>query len=171
MRYLLGAAALFLATPAVAADNCQLNQIASLELITDTTGRVDIPMSIAGETVNMMVDTGAVFSMLSEHVVQHFNLERHKMEHDRLLTIGGGIIDHYAAAHDVMLGPIKAPWLQMAIQPDSSASPTASRIDTRRILPKSSRCPWYSTTADPVASMATWFSNSPVRSIMPFTSV
>lgn len=91
---------------AASAENtpCQPVRIAELRLTTDEDGRVNVPVTLDGHAVNLLVDTGGGVSMLSQLTVS--NLGLHEITARRLtMELYGGEASHrYVIARDVDLG-------------------------------------------------------------------
>ena len=119
MRIILAAAALFLAVaaPASADDNCRLIQIAVLDMGTTASGSVFVPMTIAGKSVNLVIDTGGIFSMLSDETVQRLGLKKRPAFSASVVMFGGERITQYTEAPDVVLGGLKADRMPMQVIP------------------------------------------------------
>jgi predicted aspartyl protease len=118
MRKLLAAAALFLAAISPAAgEDCRLVQVAMLDMGTDSSGSVYVPMIIGGQSVNMLIDTGGIFSMLTEDSVQRLGLKKLPAFDASVVMFGGKRITQYTEAHDVSLGGLKAASMPMQVLP------------------------------------------------------
>ncbi len=107
------------ATPAVA-DGCQLVRAASLDMSFDLAGGVQVPMTIQGQSFDMLIDTGGIYSMLTEETVKKLDLMRIAipLEGFDMRMYGGKRVSHFAVAHDIVFGGLKAPRLNAMILPD-----------------------------------------------------
>lgn len=105
--------------PARAEDEaCHLTRVAHVDMSIDGSGRIGVPMQIAGKTVNMMIDTGGVNSLLTPAVVQDLGLEAEPIGPQlRITNFGGYRIDKYATAHDVDFGGLKAHSMPFLVSP------------------------------------------------------
>jgi hypothetical protein len=86
-----------------AADECKLVRQSSLDVTLDAAGGPMVPMSIAGHQLQMLVDTGGIYSMLTKHRVSELGLP----EHEVLGTVfksGSHRLDRYVEAKDLVLG-------------------------------------------------------------------
>lgn len=90
-------AILFSGTAFADGENCRLLRYASLPITMDSSGGATVPMSIAGSTVNMLVDTGAVFSTLDEYTVQRLKLTHGMIPRREITTMFGGQMLYSAA--------------------------------------------------------------------------
>jgi predicted aspartyl protease len=122
MRKLLVAALGFLAgaTPAFAADapeQCQLVRAASIDMNLDLDGSPIVPITIGGQQLNLEIDTGGVYSMLSEDAAQRLGLHLLSTFDVRWKMFGGTQISHYTIARDVVLGGLKASSLPVLVVP------------------------------------------------------
>jgi predicted aspartyl protease len=108
------------AAPCAAADDkpCNIVRAASLEMSTDAAGAQDVPMTIGGQTINLLIDTGGVDSMLTESVVETLKLEERPIYRGRVILFGGFPIDSQTTAHDIDFGGLKAPTMFFMIMPD-----------------------------------------------------
>ena len=122
MRKILAAAALLLAAaaPASAADNCRLIQIAALDMGTAASGSVFVPMTISGKNVNLVIDTGGIFSMLTDESVQRLGLKKQPAFGAAVVMFGGRRISQYVEAPDVVLGGLKAVRMPMQVIPEGT---------------------------------------------------
>ena len=109
------------AAPCEAANDepCHVIRVASLDMTPDVSGSVDVPMTIAGRTVSMLIDTGGLDTMLSESVVRNLELPMTTIEGVRVTMFGGMPITKRAYAHDVDLGGLKASHMYFLVVPDS----------------------------------------------------
>src|SRR5437773_2425018 len=72
----VASAALLLASPVLAADECHLYRLTSIDMTIDSSGAVNVPMSVSGKDVHLLVDTGGVFSYWADgHAVDDFRLD------------------------------------------------------------------------------------------------
>jgi predicted aspartyl protease len=93
MRRIFALAALCLfAVPASADEPCRLIQMAAVDMSIDSGGGVDVPMGISGQTVKMLVDTGGIFTMLSETTVQKLGLSKLPVFESNIKAFGGNTI-------------------------------------------------------------------------------
>src|SRR5476651_1114163 len=136
MRKLLVAAALNLAAalPAKADEPCRLVQMAALDMTIDAAGGADVPMTISGQSVNMLIDTGGIFTMLTEATVQRLGLKKLAAFESHIKMYGGKPIQSYTEAHDVDLGGLKAADIPMQIVPDGGIPPELGGMIAPNIL-------------------------------------
>ncbi|MBS0469764.1 MAG: aspartyl protease family protein [Proteobacteria bacterium] len=110
---------LLLALPARAEEVCTVNRITSIPMALDAANGVDIPMQIAGKPVNLLVDTGGVYSMLTEAAVADFGLKKQLFNTSiSFRMFGGKRIDRFVVAHDIELGGLKASSFNFLVMPD-----------------------------------------------------
>lgn len=115
MRSALTAAALALATPALA-DNCHLTQLASVDMQPLSRDNVVlVPASINGKQVHMLLDTGGL-SGLSEKTVEAFNLARQD-SYVKALDVGGNASRQMVRLDTLELGQLKGKNVRMMILP------------------------------------------------------
>ena len=97
---------------------CNIIRAASVDMTTDESGRENVPMTIAGQTVNLLIDTGGVDTMLSESVTRKLALPLMSIEGVRITMFGGIPITKRTYAHDVDFGGLKAPSMYFLVVPD-----------------------------------------------------
>ena len=108
-----------LCLPARAADKqCRVVHAAVLDMGTDESGGVVVPMNIGGKTVHLLVDTGGVVSMLTKGTVKSLDLPVQTSTGGYLRMFGGLRVDHMTIARDIDLGGLKTNTMPFAIIPD-----------------------------------------------------
>jgi hypothetical protein len=119
MRWFAAVAALMmLASPALAAEDCGLHKVASFDLSFDESGRVAVPVTINGEPLRMLVDTGGFGTTLTEAAVKKLGLEKHAVTSVQMAYYGGIPLKQFVWAPKVDLGGLKADKLAMPVMPD-----------------------------------------------------
>jgi predicted aspartyl protease len=108
--------ALLVPIAARADDACHLYRVTSLDMTIDSAGGANIPVSIAGHTVNLLVDTGGVYSMLTEATVASLGLKEEPVSGGFML-FGGVKLDHMVTAQDFQIGRLKADDTQLLVMP------------------------------------------------------
>jgi predicted aspartyl protease len=104
------------------AENCQLVRHASLDLTLDAAGGPTVPMSITGHQLQMLVDTGGIYSMLTKHRVSELGLVERTVQGIRIDS-GKHQLDHYVEAKDLVLGKMTGNGTKMLVMPDDLAAP------------------------------------------------
>jgi predicted aspartyl protease len=107
------------ASPALAEDQCKLVKIASLDIGTDEYGGTYVPMTIAGHKLNLLVDTGGIYSMLTEKTVKDLALQEEYASRLHMHMYGGAVIDRYVKTDEIILGQLKASHWKFAVMPDA----------------------------------------------------
>jgi predicted aspartyl protease len=110
-----------LATAPAAAESCQLNRVASLDMSIDSDGHVAVPMTVGGQTYSMLIDTGAISSMLTQSTVDQLGLWPQVFTNADIRMFGGQKITRFVVAKDVSLGALKARTMFFLVLPDSRA--------------------------------------------------
>src|SRR5271154_4215681 len=105
-----------------AEEKCQLMEAANFDLSTDISGRVNIPMTIGGQTVKLMIDTAGYVSTLTRYAVKSLGLQSESALRPLETYYGGEVVDHYVTTHDVMLGHLKASRLIFFVMSDYRSS-------------------------------------------------
>jgi predicted aspartyl protease len=106
---LLGLTGLALsASDAAAADAapCKLKVYSTLAITTDQNGMVQVPVTVAGQTVNFIVDTGSGFTAIREALAHKLGLQFIGLEAQRLRMFDGTDIAYGAEAPGTMLGKL-----------------------------------------------------------------
>lgn len=128
MRKILLQCGLFLAAilgagTAQAADDCMLHELIKLDMTTMPDGRVSVPMTVSGRTLNMLIDTGGLFSMLTPETVKALDLHPEFLPAAHITQYGGLAVDHYVVAHDISLGAIKGSKFDFLVMPEQDHPP------------------------------------------------
>jgi len=119
MRNAIWLVALLIAAPCASAGPCSLTRIATLDVNFDEAGGAYVPMTISGQKINMLIDTGGIFSMLSEQSVKMLGLTEASVFSPHETMFGGKLVDKYVQARDINLGGLKADRMPMQVVPDS----------------------------------------------------
>jgi predicted aspartyl protease len=115
-------AAILGAGSASAADNCVVRQLIKLPMTTIPDGRVSVPMTVGGQALNMLIDTGGLFSMLTPPTIKTLDLRPQYLPAAHITQYGGLVVDHYVVAHDVSLGGITAGKFDFLVMPEHGYS-------------------------------------------------
>jgi predicted aspartyl protease len=100
-------------------DRCRLERYASLEMGTDATGGATVPVGIGGRTVNLLVDTGGISSMLTDGTVDRLGLEREPLPAAaNVVMYGGKRLTHSVTARDIVLGTLTSAKKRFVVLPD-----------------------------------------------------
>lgn len=97
--------------------------LASLSLVAEPNGTVDVPVQIAGHVVNLRLDTGDSSSELTETSANALKLPRdHVPYHERMLFVGADIqrVTEFAVADAIRFDHFDAPGAKFAIVTDNS---------------------------------------------------
>lgn len=96
MRGMVFAAVLAaVATAAGADDACHLTRYVSLPMTIESAGRVTVPVTLDGQVMNLLVDTGGAFSGLTESAAERLKLEPKTLRYVQFKMIGGKAVDKY----------------------------------------------------------------------------
>jgi predicted aspartyl protease len=108
---------------AARAEDCHLTRYASLDVKLDAALNPMIPMSISGHQLYMLVDTGGIYSMLTERRVKELGLTQSAV-HGVHFSSGGHQLDSYVVVKDVTFGHVAVTGsTQMLVMPDDLAAP------------------------------------------------
>jgi predicted aspartyl protease len=111
--------ALLAATTSYAADSrpCQLIEAASLAMSVAPSGRLYVPMTVEGKSINMMIDTGNIGSMLTNDAAKKLDLHPLQFALSRIQMYGGKKVDYYVDARNVSLGGLNTDKMRFMILP------------------------------------------------------
>lgn len=123
MRHTLSWAVLSFATalsavPSRADDACPLSRIMNAQMDVDLFGGVYVPMSISGQTVNLLIDTGGVVSTLTQATVRKLGLTANHTEGEAFAMVGGTTLDRFVVAHDIAFGVLHTRDMSFLVMPD-----------------------------------------------------
>lgn len=104
------------------ASACHLYRIAEFDMSFDASGRVSIPMTIGGRTVNLLIDTGGYISTLTQATVTDLGLKPQNSRGINERYYGGETLTHYVLVHDALLGAIKGPELGFYVMSNGRAA-------------------------------------------------
>ncbi len=117
---LLGICVAGFAAPALG-EACHLSRIAQVPMSIDLTGRINVPMTVGGKELNMLIDTGAVLTELTQSTVDTLGLHPELLNQRVVIKgIGGYRIDHFVNARDIVFGGLKAFKMPFLVQPDDA---------------------------------------------------
>lgn len=119
MKHIIPAiAVLFCMTTAAQAAPCTLNLATSVEMSRDQAGGVLVPMTVNDQTVAMLVDTGGVYSSLTESGVDKLGLPRNWQVFTGETMFGGKNLTRYVSANHVKFGGLNAYRFNFVVMPD-----------------------------------------------------
>jgi len=94
--------------------------MAAFDIDINSAGGVSVPITISGQSVSLLVDTGAIFSMLTEETVQRLGLKKFNTFGSGETMFGGKKIVYYVDTSDVNLGGLKAEHMPMQVLPEGT---------------------------------------------------
>jgi predicted aspartyl protease len=114
------AALMAFSTVCAAADDnsCTIVRAASLDMSTDAFGGPVVPLTVGGQSVNLLIDTGGIDSMLTESTVANLKLMKQSIYGARVVMFGGDRIVSWTSARDIDLGGLKARKMPFMVMPD-----------------------------------------------------
>ena len=118
----LAAGAILSPGNAVAAADCRLRLLTSLDMSFDGGGRPLVPVTIEGQDVRLLVDTGGLFGALSWQAVDQLKLRRNLIPGDlQIFTMNGERAKYRVHAHDLRIGKlVSKDYPFMVLPPDAS---------------------------------------------------
>jgi predicted aspartyl protease len=119
--------------PAVAADDCKLQRYVSLPMTIDEAGWVTVPLNVGGEQLNLMIDTGGVFSMVTDRTAARLKLRPQMMIFQWMTMFGGRKLDHFVEA-PITIGSTVVPKRPFVLIPDDALTVSDDGILSNDIL-------------------------------------
>jgi len=121
MKHIIPAIAVFFCmATAVQAAPCTLTKATAVDMSRDQVGGVLVPMTVNDQTVNLLVDTGGIYSSLTDSTADKLGLPRHQLTFTGEVMFGGKIIDRYVVANHVNFGGLNAYRFNFVIMPDEN---------------------------------------------------
>lgn len=123
-------AAALLASGVAQADGekCSLGRYATLPITIDDAGGVTVPMKVEDQEQNMLIDTGGVFSMLSESVAARLNLRSEPIRMVWMTMFGGRKLNYYVVAHSMEIAGARVRDRQFVLLPNDFLPPGVDGI-------------------------------------------
>lgn len=100
------------------AGDCQLVRYASLPITIDAAGGATVPVTIDGQAQNMLVDTGGVYTMLTQSAVARLGLTSKRTEGVWWTMFGGETLDHYVTTNTLEIAGGTVRNRKMIVMPD-----------------------------------------------------
>lgn len=106
-KFLFGVALVIAWTiPASAEEVCKLKRYAVIPFETDETAHIYVPVTLAGRSTRLMLDTGAYWSLIREELAKSLNLKIKPSVYMSLVDLAGNKIDRIATVPDMKIGPV-----------------------------------------------------------------
>lgn len=122
---LLAWAGLFLAlafSPAQAAP-CKLMKYASFPIDMGRVGAVTVPIAVNGTNETFIVDTGGIYSSLTQPTVAALDLKSLRIQSGlEVYAANGAQLDHYVTVDTLGIGAMRARYVHMLVDPGSAAT-------------------------------------------------
>jgi predicted aspartyl protease len=112
--------------PARADTACQLKQFAALPLDTEPDGEVDVPSLINGQKEQLLIDTGSMFSSVSEDAANRYSLERKPIPGSSFEFVNGIESREFVHIDSFQLGSASLGGADFIVIPDAMVEPDAS---------------------------------------------
>jgi predicted aspartyl protease len=110
-------------SPVFAKTQCNWTPIASLDMQTDRSGGLYVTVSVGGRTVNLLIDTGGIFSMLTQSTISALSLQTQPIVGKHIVMIGGTHIENYVSARNINFGGVKKAHMEFLVMPDGHMAP------------------------------------------------
>lgn len=112
-------AALCLASVANA-EPCKLVRNTSVDMTLDSSHGVLVPITIDGQPFTFLVDTGGVYSMVTESTVDKLGIPLRKQVFTEEMGFGGELLTNYVVANHVVFGGLNAYRFNFVVLPDTN---------------------------------------------------
>ena len=109
-------------------EKCSLGRYAALPITIDQSGGVVVPMKVDGQVQNLLVDTGGVFSMLTESTAARLKLHPEMIVMAWMTMFGGRKLDHYVVAHSMEIAGVQVRKREFMLIPDDILPPSIDGI-------------------------------------------
>jgi predicted aspartyl protease len=120
---------------AVDAPHCGLLQATSLPMNFDSQGRPQVPVTIEGKSETMMVDTGGVYTMVTDATIKDLDLRIEPIDPGLYYSVQTGqTISKKAVAHNLAVGRIKLARPEFLVLPTARVDSTTAGILAPDIL-------------------------------------
>jgi predicted aspartyl protease len=130
-----GLAAMFLAAALLASgvaqadgEKCSLGRFAALPITIDDAGGIAVPMNIDDQKQNMLIDTGGIYSMLTNAAAARLGLKPKMLWGVSFTMWGGRTLDHYVTTHSFEIAGGKGHDRDFVILPDDLLPPGVDGI-------------------------------------------
>jgi predicted aspartyl protease len=123
-------AAVLVASGTARADDekCSLGRYATLPITIDDAGGVTVPIKVDDQQQNMLIDTGGVYSMLTNATAARLGLKPQMMWGVSFTIWGGRKLDHYVVTHSLEIAGAQVKDKQFVLIPDDLLSPGVDGI-------------------------------------------
>lgn len=115
--------ATFLSVVSPASGLSKCKAIASLDMHTMGSRGIYVPILIGGRTVNLLIDTGGILSMLTQSTIDALSIPSQAVVGKHIVMIGGTFIERSVTAHDINLGGVKMANMEFLVMPDGHLPP------------------------------------------------
>ena len=102
---------------------CNIVRVASLVMSVEESGSPNVPMTVAGHILNLLIDTGGIQSMLSSAVVADLRLPKFPIIEANISMFGGVRVDQLTIANNIDFGGLKAPRMIFLVIPAQTLPP------------------------------------------------
>jgi len=133
MKSIFAAVFVLLFSTAAFAAPCTLQKLTSLDMQLKD-GHALVPVLVNGETVNLIVDTGGTFSMLSESVAHKLGLPLQQQLWSEFVMFGGVRSTKMVMASRLTIGSLNAYRYYFAVLPDGALNKEADGLLAPNIL-------------------------------------
>jgi predicted aspartyl protease len=104
--------------PAEQPSACQLERVAESPMTMGEDGRASIPVTIDGQEVRLIIDTGSGLSLLSQSAAETLGLPEIPAQHHAIELFGGDSSHRYVLARNLVLGGAHMGLLPLFIAPN-----------------------------------------------------
>jgi predicted aspartyl protease len=128
--FLAVAATVLMISGAAGADSesCKLGRYATLPITVDDAGGVTVPLKVEDQEQNMLIDTGGVFSMLTEDTAARLKLRPEVITMGWMKMFGGRKLYHYVVAHSMEIAGARVRDREFMLLPNDFLPPGVDGI-------------------------------------------
>jgi predicted aspartyl protease len=121
LRIAAGAALLAALTGAARAENCTLTQMASLDIVDGPNGTILVPVDVNGTRELFLVDTGGVYSSVTDDVAAQLHLDLHPLSQEiEIYNAAGERFSAGVVVDSLKIGNNEAQHFHMLVRPKRS---------------------------------------------------
>ena len=115
--FVLVAVAVATATSGAIGESCSLQQMAALDMQGDASEGVVVDVTINGEPHKFLVDTGGVYSEISQDLAEKLGLRKNEISAE-IYTVSGARLKYGVTVKSLMLGSLVAPNAHLLVNPE-----------------------------------------------------
>jgi predicted aspartyl protease len=123
IKFSLALLAAILISGAAQAQDCSLKLITSIPMLDDKDGMVMVPATLGDKQTAMLVDTGGVFSMVGQHIVDELHPDVSNLATAGLRLVNGKSLKQIAEIEPFAMGNMRTHGFKFLVLPDGVVGP------------------------------------------------